>query len=565
MIDTPVLILLGMVTYTVGGMALQRYGFLPPWLDVSGPITKLDTERGEALLDRLARHRRFWRAFANVGIGFGLLVMAGLFLTIIVSAIVVFQQPGATPIQEPRNALVIPGVNEFLPLSAAPEIIFGLVVAMIVHEGGHGLLCRVEDIEIESIGLLFLTVIPLGAFVGPDEESQADADRGAKTRMFAAGVTNNFVVTALALLLLFGPVAGSISAVDGVAAGGVLPGSPAEQAGIEEGDVITSVNESIVKLQGGETVPIERSVTVTAAIADGPLDLSANETITAVNGTVVETVADFGRALDSRTTVTLETDDGAATTGPIGAYASSIVTDGPLANASAPAGEPIVVTRIGNRRILGDDALFETLDGMAPGEHVEVEAHVDGRRKTYDVTLGQQPSGAAFLGVERVQTGHSGVVVSDFGFGVREYPNEWVLGVLGGDGPGFELGEQLLWLFISPFLSFFDSTGFGFTGFDGYVTGFFTVDGALSVLGGGVFVLADLLFWTAWINFSVGLFNLTPLYPLDGGHILRTGAEAIVTRSSLNRRWGVKAVTGSVGLIMFASLVIMLLRPFLAA
>ncbi|MFB6201488.1 MAG: site-2 protease family protein [Halorhabdus sp.] len=563
MIDTLALVVLGVLAYSVVAMTAQRYGYLPSSIDVSGPITTLHTQRGKAFLDRLARHKRFFRAWANVGIGFGLLVMVAMFLTVVFSGITGFRRPEANPIRTPTDALVLPGVNEFLPLSAAPEIVFGLAVAMIVHEGGHGLLCRVEGIDIDSMGLVFLTVLPIGAFVEPDEADRVVADRGATTRMFVAGVTNNFVVTALALLLLFGPVAGSITAVDGVAIGGVLAGSPADKAGLERGDVITDINESTVTLQGTEIVPIDRTVTVIQTVVNGPLDLAANETIVAVGGTPVETMGEFERAIENRTVVTLTMGDGETKTGPIGAYASAVLPDGPLANASAPAGKSVVVTRIGGTRTPDRQALLDALNETEPGDVVPVEAFVNGTRETYNVRLGGDEAGNGFLGVGSVQPGYSGIRVADFGFGIRQYPSEQMLSVLGGgdDGPGVGGIERLLWFITLPFLALIDPSAFGFAGFNGYVTNFFAISGPLGFLGGGVFVAANVLFWTAWINLNVAVFNLIPLFPLDGGHILRTSAEAIVARTPLDTRWVVRAVTVSIGLLMFASLAVMLFGP----
>jgi hypothetical protein len=144
-------------------------------------------------------------------------VLVASFLLVAFSAYEAIVNPQPSALNEPRNALAIPGVNDFLPLSVAPEIVLGLLLGLIVHEGGHGLFCRVEDIE--SMGVALLAVLPIGAFVEPDEDELLRSDRGAQTRMYTAGVTNNFALSFAVLLLLFGPVAGSIAVVDGAPVG----------------------------------------------------------------------------------------------------------------------------------------------------------------------------------------------------------------------------------------------------------------------------------------------------------------------------------------------------------
>jgi membrane-associated protease RseP (regulator of RpoE activity) len=105
--------------------------------------------------------------------------------------------------------------------------------------------------------------------------------------------------------------------------------------------------------------------------------------------------------------------------------------------------------------------------------------------------------------------------------------------------------------------------GYNFAGFVGPVTNFYTVSGPLGLLGAGfAFFLANLLFWTAWINLIIGQFNCVPAYPLDGGHILRTTTETVVSRLPVsNGRALTSAVTTTVSIVMILGLLVMVFGP----
>ncbi|WP_435186086.1 site-2 protease family protein [Halobellus sp. EA9] len=598
--NTLLWVLVGLAAYSIATFFLSQRGLLPDSVRIRGPFTTIHTKRGRDFIDWIATPKRFWRAWTNLGVGAALVIMAGMFLFLLVQGIAIARNPPApSQVNQPQNFLVIPGVNDFLPLSVAPEIVFGLLVGLVVHEGGHGILCRVEDIDIESMGVFLLTIIPLGAFVQPDEESQRNADRGGRTRMFAAGVTNNFFVTFVAFALLFGPIVGSIAVAPGMAVQGAYDGSPAAEAGIEQGDRITAVggvpvgNESAldaallgtdartvtVEIDGGEsvadrarrTVEVERSLIVAGSVAGNPANISVESDpigVTRVNGTAVYTRAGFAEAVGEDRFARLTTERGTVTI-PVGAYLTRVVADGPLAQAGAPTEPGVIVTAIGGERVVSAAELTRVLDGTEPGETVAVEVYHGGAIETYDVTLGENPQdGNGFLGVT-IFPGTSGLLLTDFG--AQSYPAGTYLELLGGDGgpdasglSGAIADSPLATVYVSLVLPL-ASLVLGipnFPGFTGSVSNFYAATGPLGFLGSGVFLLANVAFWTAWINLQLGLFNCIPGYPLDGGRILRASVEAVVSRLPIaDRDRVVTTITTGIGLTMLASLLLLVFGP----
>jgi len=168
-----------------------KYGFEP-----SGPLLMWKTEKGRKLIDRISR-RRGWKAYGNLSIVICAVAMILTTFLIILNVIISFQiSPQNAP--SPRLMLGIPGINPIIPIGYG---IIALAIAIVIHEFSHGILARFEKIKVKTLGLIFL-IVPLGAFVEPDEEHLNKVKRAKRARVFAAGPTSNIVLAILCIIIL---------------------------------------------------------------------------------------------------------------------------------------------------------------------------------------------------------------------------------------------------------------------------------------------------------------------------------------------------------------------------
>ena len=66
--------------------------------------------------------------------------------------------------------------------------------------------------------------------------------------------------------------------------------------------------------------------------------------------------------------------------------------------------------------------------------------------------------------------------------------------------------------------------------------------------------LCELLFWIYFLNFAVGTFNLLPMKPLDGGHLLENLLSYIMPESAFKPI--VTFMSFFMGIIIVVSLVV---------
>lgn len=464
-VSTGWLIALGLIVlYVVFVVWLVQTGRLQKWnLSLMlGFALMVRTQRGKGTIDWISRPRRFWNLVGDLGTVLSLVGMVAMtalfFLTLWIS---LTPDSGVQPLAG-NEILVIPGVNPFVPLWYG---LIALILTLVVHEGGHGVLARANNMRLKSLGLL-VAVLPIGAFVEPDEDDLKAAPRRRRLRVFAAGPAVNLGTAALCLAG-FALLMGSAAPTPGVHVALTVQDAPADRAGIEPGDTLTALNGQAMADWD----------TFTAAMQDKR------------PGQTVELTVQDGRTLNVN----------------LVSYWDSLSE--------------------GER----EDVLAETPEAMAM---------CNGRLEP------DPPSGAdcaerlqrqAFLGIRPLlpeDTRFASHPFTDHGTGLLTLIS-------------LPIGEVRGQPFLSVYLPDFHEAPFSPAVF---------------------WPLANLLFWIFWINLMVGLTNILPMLPLDGGHVFRDAAAGVLQRlrpaMDPDRRDKIVGRTaGIVSILILAAFILQIIGP----
>lgn len=168
--------------------------------------------------------------------GLFLILLLGMWIygAMVISALISTFIYGTKAIQntQPGGTFLLPGIN--LPLF---EGIAALAIILVVHESAHAILARIGKIPVKSSGLVLFGVIPIGAFVEPDEVELKKAPSVPQSRVIIAGTAANF----LTCIVLFGLWFVVFSTTQGFRDTGLLV-TPAQGSTLEAGTVIYGVN-----------------------------------------------------------------------------------------------------------------------------------------------------------------------------------------------------------------------------------------------------------------------------------------------------------------------------------
>jgi len=214
--------------------------------EIKFPLILIHTPYGLSFFDKVAGSKiaRFYARFNT----YLMPLITALAVFLIVGSLMVLFSNGAARegVRDigPQSNLLIPGLNPYLPWTYGW---IALVLTIIIHEAGHGIVARVYGVKVESTGLVLILGFPIGAFVNIEREELARTKLKEKSAILTAGPMNNMIVAGLSLGLLYivvstlVPLPQQDSTQYGVEIMTVGDGSLANSIGLKEGDVVLDI------------------------------------------------------------------------------------------------------------------------------------------------------------------------------------------------------------------------------------------------------------------------------------------------------------------------------------
>jgi membrane-associated protease RseP (regulator of RpoE activity) len=464
-----------------------------------GPFLMIKTQKGKGLIDRIARRKRFWTHFGTFSIGVCLLLMILITVLLLWSASLVFMIPeGSEP--TPEMLIGIPGVNPFIPLWYG---ILALIVAIVVHEFAHGILARAANMKVKSLGLLFF-VIPLGAFVEPDEDEIRSVQPRKRMRLFAAGATVNILVALICAIIFSVVFMGSVTSVhEGAGIINVQSGTPAA-IDLEEGMIITNME---FEREGARIVHVWEDTPAST-------NLIAGFTIVSLNDANISSRQDFSNAMDNVQ---------AGQVVNISVYSNGTIENRTviMANRFDITGDQaddgkgyLGVSVVDSDITITGPADFSIVMGSTwANETVNITVYRNGGYEVHSVMLGdkiifterQGDDGRGYLGVLTISTDTSVY------HPLQPEP---------GSNDLFQSGLAYISLPLiqrSPIQE--------------PITDFYEISGPLAAIPESAFwTMANIFYWIFWINLMLGATNALPAVPLDGGYIFKDALGGLLRR-----------------------------------
>ena len=447
---------------------MEEKGLLP-----YGPCVMIRTKFGLRAIDRLGRYKRFWHVCGYASRIITIILMAYIVIIIMIDLAVLPMAIGRGGIGI-EYALAIPGLNPMLPIVYGW---IGLIIAMVMHELSHGIQSRANDIPVDHTGLLY-AVVPVGAFVEPNEDEIQKASRGARMDLYAAGITMNFIIAVITFVLMFSMASCALTSdyEDSPAIYGYTTNSPMMEYNIPTTSVITG-------LDGTAITTADEFVDYIDARGFGAYDLryvykGTERTVSGVK---------------------------------LGTYINTVVKDSPAFDYGLESGDYIM--EIDGRTVGTPWSMSEILSTIDAGTAVTLKYYdsSESAERTIDGFVLGDNNGKGYIGISTTISGMSittpGIVMST---GIEPYYGCSTVGDFGSATisylakafNGFSpVPESTHWWYHSSFIS--DDV---------------------------TWVIILLLYWIFWLNIVLAVTNALPAVPFDGGFLFAGGMDYIAEK-----------------------------------
>lgn len=466
-----------------------------------GPAIMIRTKIGIRLINRLGKYKRLWRVFGAIS------RLVTVFLVLCIIFIIIkdlFMLPdifgkGGMGI---KYALPIPGINPALPLTYGW---IALIITLIFHEIAHGFQSKANNIDVDSTGLLY-AVVPIGAFVEPNEEQIKKASRKSRMDIYSAGITANFIIAMISFSLMFA----TISSVDSD-----YDDNPAIWRYTSDSQIVYDipVTSIITKLDNEEIINLNDFC---KRVESPKFDTSVEHDLEYIHNGHKE----VKRAR-------------------LGVFVDVVVNNSPASSSLKP-GDFLI--SINDKKINSPKQFIDVIKNISPNEEICVKVFSSSEEPREEYITLSEKDGKAYLGVV---TTLSGMMLTT--------PNTVV-----NNGVNPYYGKDTIDGYINGTFAYMANA---FSGFSPVPESTHWWYHSTIMPDDAMWVIVQLLYWIFWLNLIVGITNAIPALPFDGGFLFAGGVEYIAEKFVNNKKKElvVNVVSSMVTYFMLTALLLVML------
>lgn len=440
-----------------------------------GPALMIKLTKNRGILDRVS-NRFPGKAFSRLSV---VLVFASAVIALVMLAYGIYLglgelRSGVSSPGVPLTELIgLPGINPVIPIGFGTA---ALVFSVVIHEVFHGIVARKHGLKVKSVGALFF-IIPIGAFVEPDETEITNSDPVIRRRIVAAGPGINVIIAIVSLALLIFLLAPTVHPIS--------PGGYVEQSSMHQ--IPISTGSEIINL-GNYSGNAVNSIISHSTLTPGVFYNSSY----LVKGNLKHTQIAAGIMIVS----TLEG---------FPAF-NNLSTDA-------------IISAVDGRIIYNETELNNVLNNVTPGKNVSITEVLIQNYQSHsvlskNVTIPTVSKSLYYAKYDPAANKPNyknesfiGITVEYAGLGIVPIQN--ISSVI--------TGSVVLSNPPSNFLGFLGLPFSGLSPVPSYLAALFSVPFSPLIFWG----IVNSLYWLFWLNFLLGITNALPFVVLDGGQFFR--------------------------------------------